>query len=329
MGLGFDMSNFNEDSSDDVYTFGISMPIRMVQYQDSFTWSKYSHCLFQNDLPNDFPKMMISEMNNVNDLFHQNMTEFLQTDIDGSFEFLLNAITIQSLEKYLKTFYTPPLDIDQISSIWDQIIQNSKTMVTVTEESWECARKISNIPFSIFTSMFHQCFLEHRFLESTLELLQQFYSQVESIAHDYEVFPGDQSKLSPKCLCCGKKITPTELLGKLLFMAPMAISHHLKMLSSVPSVNISPLVLKNMPVLFTSMKNYSASKTLFDDAIYEIAEDDAEELFLSKKNVPIIIVELGNTVFVRQLKLIWQSQKINVKKISSLRKRRINFQAHF
>ncbi len=56
MGLGFDMSHFNEDGSDDVYTFGISMPIRMVQYRDSFTWSKYSRCLF----PNDLSKMMIS-----------------------------------------------------------------------------------------------------------------------------------------------------------------------------------------------------------------------------------------------------------------------------
>ncbi len=62
---------------------------------------------------------MISKMNNVDELFRQNMTEFLQTDIDGSVDFSLNAITIQSLEKYLKTFYTPPLDIDQISSIWD------------------------------------------------------------------------------------------------------------------------------------------------------------------------------------------------------------------
>jgi hypothetical protein len=50
MGLGFDMSNFNEDGSDDVYTIGISMPIHMVQYRDSFTWSKYSRCLFPNDL---------------------------------------------------------------------------------------------------------------------------------------------------------------------------------------------------------------------------------------------------------------------------------------
>ncbi len=30
MGLGFDMSNFNENSSGDVYTFGMSMPIHMV-----------------------------------------------------------------------------------------------------------------------------------------------------------------------------------------------------------------------------------------------------------------------------------------------------------
>jgi hypothetical protein len=185
----------------------------MVQYRDSFTWSKYSRHLFPNDLPNDFSKMMISEMNNVDDLFHQNMTEFLLTNIDGSVDFLLNAITIESLEKYLKTFYTPPLVIDQISSFWDQILCNPKTMVTVAEEVWECARKVSTITFSIFMSMFHQRFMEHRFLESTLELLQQFYMQVESIAHDYKVFPGDQSKFSLKCLCCGKKILLQNHLG--------------------------------------------------------------------------------------------------------------------
>ncbi len=75
---------------------------------------------------------------------------------------------------------------------------------TVTEEIWESASKATIIPFSIFTPMFHQRFMEHRFLESTLELLQQFYLQVESIAHDYKVFPGDQSKFCLKCLCCEK-----------------------------------------------------------------------------------------------------------------------------
>ncbi len=38
-------------------------------------------------------------MNNIDDLLCQNMAEFLQTDIDGSCDFLLNAIAIQSLEK--------------------------------------------------------------------------------------------------------------------------------------------------------------------------------------------------------------------------------------
>jgi hypothetical protein len=56
--------------------------------------------------------------------------------------------------------------------------------------------------------MFHQRFMEHRFLESTLELLQQFYLQVESIEHDYKVFPGDHLKFCLKCLCCGKKYNP-------------------------------------------------------------------------------------------------------------------------
>jgi hypothetical protein len=163
------------------------MPICMVQYRNSFIWSKYSHYLFPNDFPNDFSKMMISEVNNVDDLFCQNMTEFLQIDINGFLDFLLSAITIQSLEKYMNTFYMPAMDINQISSIWDQILRNPKTMVTAAEEVWECARKVSIIPFSIFMSMFHQHFTEHRFLESTLELHQQFYIQVEPIAHGYKV----------------------------------------------------------------------------------------------------------------------------------------------
>jgi hypothetical protein len=193
------MSTFNEDGSGDVYTIGISMPIQMVQYHDFFSWSKYCCCLFPNDL-----SRMISEMNNVNELFCQNMTEFLQTDIDEYVYFSLNAIIIESLEKYLKTFYTPPLNIDQIASIWDRILPGPKTMATVTEKVWEFASKATIIPCLIFTSMFHQGFAEHRFLESTLELLQQFYSQAESIAHDYKEFPGDQLKFCLKCLCCGK-----------------------------------------------------------------------------------------------------------------------------
>jgi hypothetical protein len=124
-----------------------------VQYRDSFTWSKYSQRIFPIDFSNDFSERMISEMNNVDELFCQNMTEFLQTDIDGSLDFLSSATTIHSIEKYLETFYTPPLDFDGISSIWDQILMDYKRRIDVADELWEFARKASNIPLSIFINV--------------------------------------------------------------------------------------------------------------------------------------------------------------------------------
>jgi hypothetical protein len=151
--------------------------------------------------------------------------------------------------------------------------------------------------------MLHQCFKEHRFLESTLELLQQFYIQVKSIAHDYKVFPGDESTFSLKCFHCGKKVTPMEMLGKLLFMAPMTICHHLKMLSLISPVNDSPLFLKNMPVLFTSIKNCSASKRSFDNAIYKTAGDKADELFHSKNSCTYHDLRIGEYCFCEAMKV--------------------------
>jgi hypothetical protein len=70
-GLGFDMSTLNQNGLGDLFTIGISMPIRspMVQYRDSFLWSKYCCCLFPFDLSG-----ITTEMNNVHKLFHQNMT---------------------------------------------------------------------------------------------------------------------------------------------------------------------------------------------------------------------------------------------------------------
>jgi hypothetical protein len=93
------------------------------------------------------------------------------------------------------------------------------------------------------------------------------------------------------------------LIGKVLFMAPMAICHHLKLLSSIPSVNESPLIFKNMPVLFTSTKNYSASKRLFDEAIYKIAEDDTDELFHSKNMCTNHDCRIGEYCFCEAIKV--------------------------
>jgi hypothetical protein len=111
-------------------------------------------------------------------------------------------------------------------------------------------------------------------------------------------------------------------------MAPMAICHHLKILSSIPLVNDSPLVLKNTPVLFTSTKNYSASKSLLHEAIYYKAEDDMDELFHSKNSCTNHDCRIREYCFCEATKVDLAESEDKRQKIIS-RKRRINFQAHF
>jgi hypothetical protein len=100
-----------------------------------------------------------------------------------------------------------------------------------------------------------------------------------------------------------QKVTPMEMLGKIFFMAPMAICHHLKILSSISPVDESPLFLKNMPILFTSIKNYSASKRSFDNAIYKTAGDKADELFHSKNSCTYHGLKIGEYCFCEAMKV--------------------------
>jgi hypothetical protein len=83
-----------------------------------------------------------------------------------------------------------------------------------------------------------------------------------------------------------------------------------------------------MPVLFTSTKNYSASKSLFYEAIYEIAKDDADELFHSKNICTNHDCRIGEYCFCEAIKVDLAESEDKRQKIIS-RKRRIKFQAHF
>jgi hypothetical protein len=53
------------------------------------------------------------------------------------------------------------------------------------------ARETSLVTFSVFLNLFHQRFIWHSFLESTLEILQQFYIAIEKCDKQYHLFPGD------------------------------------------------------------------------------------------------------------------------------------------
>ena len=122
------------------------------------------------------------------------------------------------------------------------------------------AREATIVPFSVFSNLFHQRFNRHRFLESTLEILQQFYISIEKCDKQYRLFRGVQYQYSVKCMRCHKCVLSTTLgIGETLLNAPSAMLRHWNILWThdgdweVPSTSL--------PLLFTSTESYKASKT--------------------------------------------------------------------
>jgi hypothetical protein len=60
-------------------------------------------------------------------------------------------------------------------------------------------------------------------LESTLEILQLFYIQMETEPHDFLLFPGDSSLYTLRCMRCCQPVTLYDLIGQILLHAPTAI----------------------------------------------------------------------------------------------------------
>jgi hypothetical protein len=111
-----------------------------------------------------------------------------------------------------------------------------------------------------------QHFGKLKFLESTLELLQQFKLQMISSSDEFTIFPGDHSKFSLMCTRCGKCVSYSESIGWTLFMAPYAILSHLDILLDEDE-NDPSNQLEMLPILFTSHKNYEESFASFLDSL--------------------------------------------------------------
>jgi hypothetical protein len=69
-------------------------------------------------------------------------------------------------------------------------------------------------------------------LESTLEILQQFYIQMETEPQEFAGFPGDLSTYTLRCIRCGQPVTLACSIGETLLYAPTAILYHWNMIES-------------------------------------------------------------------------------------------------
>ncbi len=60
-------------------------------------------------------------------------------------------------------------------------------------------------------------------LESTLELLQQFYIEMKSETDDFQLSPGDLFTYTLWCKRCGQHVTLHGSIGETLLHAPAAM----------------------------------------------------------------------------------------------------------
>jgi hypothetical protein len=111
---------FNED--DDFFSFDINTPIPLVQYRDSHTWGKYCQRFMELDFYGE------GQVNyNLHGSFGSSMINLLQTDIAGTPTYATNPNILSQLQQFLLKFSDFELDKQQISSMWDQQLENKET----------------------------------------------------------------------------------------------------------------------------------------------------------------------------------------------------------
>jgi len=174
---------------------------------------------------------------NADGSFCSSMIDFLESDITGTSTYSMNADILTELLQFLKVFSNSEVNKESISSIWDQHLENRKTHNVISARLMKIAGSATVIPLSIVTKMMNQCFVKLKYLESMLELLQQFYLQLVLMSDEFIIFPGDCLKFNLKCKRCGKCVSPLESIDITLFNVPYAILSHLKMMFSVNDHN--------------------------------------------------------------------------------------------
>ncbi len=238
------------------------MPIPMLVYGDAFQWAKYGHhilpsnldltshnkaglhqtfwsslieflCtdLYGNLLPSNLDLtrhnkagLHLTFWKSLNEFLCTDfLVEFLCTDVDGNLSFTSNPFTASKLDHVLSTLFEGLSETANKGKMFDQHVWNEKSKHRFIDKIVDIALSATQIPLSIFTNLLHQRFKKHSMLESMLEILQQFYIQMETEPHDFLLFPGDYLLYTLKCMRCGYRVTVVGSIGEVLLDAPTAM----------------------------------------------------------------------------------------------------------
>jgi hypothetical protein len=100
----------------------------------------------------------------------------------------LNPLTASKLDHYLSTLFEGLSETANKGEIFDQHMWNEKSKHCFIDEIVDITVFATQIPLSRSTNVFCQRFEKHSMLESMLEILQQFYIQMETDPDDFHSF---------------------------------------------------------------------------------------------------------------------------------------------
>jgi hypothetical protein len=123
----------------------------------------------------------------------------------------VNPLTASKLDHFLLTLPEGLSETAKEDKEFDQHFwnENKKRKHCFIDEIVVIALPATQIPLSIFTHLFHKRFEKHSMLESTLEILQQFYILMQIEPDDFHLFSLrfflihlKVSEMLQACYCC-------------------------------------------------------------------------------------------------------------------------------
>ena len=164
-----------EDEESNIFSLRLEVPIPFSVFGDSYSWAKYGHHILPSNL-----SLSSKEKVQLQDPFRKCLLALLQTDLDGNLYSTPNCHTSAKIESYLSHFFPSHQGNKACGSMFDQLLLHPATTNNLAEFITETAVGTTMIPLDLFTNLCIKRFSEHSFLESTLEILQQFEIKLES-----------------------------------------------------------------------------------------------------------------------------------------------------
>ncbi len=196
---------------------------------------------------------------------HDCLISFLQTDPDGAASFIVDARSTCLIDEFLKNTFQTLTKGTKKGYFFDELIEKNGDLIVTN--ICVIVKEATKIPLAIFTDLFHHRFKKKSYLESALEILQQFYIKLVDHSETFRIWVGDLHKYCLHSARCHRAITRPDYIHCIMEIAPMAMLWHLGMASGVDDFPHCPVILPYHEAMFYSCSQFEDSREKIDDKL--------------------------------------------------------------